>query len=151
MGFAQICSPNPLEYKPADLNFMGRTPSVPLGLDLSGVIAAAGHDVRSVTAPSKSATGSTFPAPGVASVISSCKWRRVSWGPDRSSAALRHCSQLHWPRSPAALERRRGWSNFGIAAADHVAAYPAATKLRHSATDAGVLVIRRPKDGQGGW
>ena len=28
---------NPLEYKLADLNFMGRTPPVVLGLDLSGV------------------------------------------------------------------------------------------------------------------
>jgi NADPH:quinone reductase-like Zn-dependent oxidoreductase len=37
---------NPLEYKLADLNFMGRTPPVVLGLDLSGVVAAAGHDVR---------------------------------------------------------------------------------------------------------
>ncbi|HEX9461319.1 MAG TPA: zinc-binding dehydrogenase [Alphaproteobacteria bacterium] len=39
---------NPLEYKLADLNFMGRTPPVVLGLDLSGVVAAAGHDVRGV-------------------------------------------------------------------------------------------------------
>ena len=37
---------NPLEYKLADLNFMGRTPPVVLGLDLSGVVAAAGRDVR---------------------------------------------------------------------------------------------------------
>jgi NADPH-dependent curcumin reductase CurA len=37
---------NPLEYKLADLNFMGRTPPVVLGLDLSGVVVAAGHDVR---------------------------------------------------------------------------------------------------------
>src|SRR5882672_6828436 len=39
---------NPLEYKLADLNFMGRTPPVVLGLDLSSVVAAAGHDVRGV-------------------------------------------------------------------------------------------------------
>ena len=39
---------NPLEYKLADLNFMGRTPPVVLGLDLSGVVVAAGHDVRGV-------------------------------------------------------------------------------------------------------
>jgi NADPH:quinone reductase-like Zn-dependent oxidoreductase len=39
---------NPLEYKLADLNFMGRTPPVVLGLDLSGVVVAAGHDVRDV-------------------------------------------------------------------------------------------------------
>ncbi len=38
---------NPLEYKLADLNFMGRTPPVVLGLDLSGVVVAAGHDVAS--------------------------------------------------------------------------------------------------------
>src|SRR5215469_10163350 len=37
---------NPLEYKLADLNFMGRTPPVVLGLDLSGIVIAAGHGVR---------------------------------------------------------------------------------------------------------
>ena len=36
---------NPLEYKLADLNFMGRTPPVVLGLDLSGIVIAAGHGV----------------------------------------------------------------------------------------------------------
>src|ERR687892_2909519 len=39
---------NPLEYKLADLNFMGRTPPVVLGLDLSGIVIAAGHRVRGV-------------------------------------------------------------------------------------------------------
>src|SRR5919109_216390 len=39
---------NPLEYKLAELNFMGRTPPVVLGLDLSGVVVAAGRDVRGV-------------------------------------------------------------------------------------------------------
>ena len=39
---------NPLEYKVADLNFMGRTPPVVLGLDLSGVVVAAGHEVQGV-------------------------------------------------------------------------------------------------------
>ena len=39
---------NPLEYKLADLNFMGRTPPVVLGLDLSGIVIAAGHGVRGV-------------------------------------------------------------------------------------------------------
>ena len=39
---------NPLEYKVADLNFMGRTPPVVLGHDLSGVVAAAGHHVQGV-------------------------------------------------------------------------------------------------------
>ncbi len=39
---------NPLEYKLADLNFMGRTPPVVLGLDLAGVVVAAGHDVSDV-------------------------------------------------------------------------------------------------------
>jgi len=38
---------NPLEYKLADLNFIGTTPPVVLGLDLSGVVVA-GHDVRGV-------------------------------------------------------------------------------------------------------
>src|SRR6516162_8886951 len=36
---------NPLEYKLADLNFMGRTPPVVLGLDLAGVVVAVGQDV----------------------------------------------------------------------------------------------------------
>jgi len=39
---------NPLEYKLADLNFMGRTPPVALGLDLAGVVVAAGHGVSGV-------------------------------------------------------------------------------------------------------
>ena len=39
---------NPLEYKLADLNFIGRTPPVVLGLDLSGIVVAAGHGVRGV-------------------------------------------------------------------------------------------------------
>ena len=39
---------NPLEYKLADLNFMGRTPPVVLGLDLAGVVVAVGHDVSGV-------------------------------------------------------------------------------------------------------
>jgi NADPH:quinone reductase-like Zn-dependent oxidoreductase len=39
---------NPLEYKLADLNFMGRTPPVVLGLDLSGIVIAAGHGARGV-------------------------------------------------------------------------------------------------------
>ena len=34
---------NPLEYKLADLNFMGRTPPVVLGLDLAGVVVAVGQ------------------------------------------------------------------------------------------------------------
>jgi NADPH:quinone reductase-like Zn-dependent oxidoreductase len=39
---------NPLEYKLADLNFMGRTPPVILGLDLAGVVVAAGAGVSGV-------------------------------------------------------------------------------------------------------
>src|SRR5262249_39235574 len=39
---------NPLEYKLADLNFMGRTPPVVLGLDLAGVVAAVGPGVSGV-------------------------------------------------------------------------------------------------------
>ena len=39
---------NPLEYKLADLNFMGRTPPVVLGLDLAGVVVAVGDDVTGV-------------------------------------------------------------------------------------------------------
>jgi NADPH:quinone reductase-like Zn-dependent oxidoreductase len=37
---------NPLEYKLADLNFMGRTPPVVLGLDLAGVVVAIGDGVQ---------------------------------------------------------------------------------------------------------
>ena len=36
---------NPLEYKLADLNFMGRTPPVALGLDLAGVVVDVGDGV----------------------------------------------------------------------------------------------------------
>ena len=39
---------NPLEYKLAELNFLGRTPPVVLGLDLSGVVVATGDNVRGI-------------------------------------------------------------------------------------------------------
>src|ERR1700756_1335921 len=39
---------NPLEYKLAELNFMGRTPPVVLGLDLAGVVVAVGQGVSGV-------------------------------------------------------------------------------------------------------
>ena len=39
---------NPLEYKLAELNFLGRTPPVLLGLDLSGIVVAKGGAVRDV-------------------------------------------------------------------------------------------------------
>jgi NADPH:quinone reductase-like Zn-dependent oxidoreductase len=39
---------NPLEYKLADLNFMGRTPPVALGLDLAGAVVAMGDGVSGV-------------------------------------------------------------------------------------------------------
>jgi NADPH:quinone reductase-like Zn-dependent oxidoreductase len=39
---------NPLEYKLAELNFMGRTPPVVLGLDLAGVVLAVGDGVSDV-------------------------------------------------------------------------------------------------------
>ncbi len=39
---------NPLEYKLAELNFMGRTPPVILGFDLAGVVVDVGHDVTRV-------------------------------------------------------------------------------------------------------
>ena len=41
---------NPLEYKLAELNFLGGTPPVILGLDLSGIVVATGSAVRSVAA-----------------------------------------------------------------------------------------------------
>jgi NADPH:quinone reductase-like Zn-dependent oxidoreductase len=41
-----VCSSlNPLDYKLAELNFLGRTPPVVLGFDLSGIVAAVGPDV----------------------------------------------------------------------------------------------------------
>ena len=39
---------NPLEYKLAELNFLGRTPPVVLGLDLSGIVVATGSAVRDI-------------------------------------------------------------------------------------------------------
>jgi len=39
---------NPLEHKLAELNFLGRTPPVILGLDLSGIVVAIGSAVRGV-------------------------------------------------------------------------------------------------------
>ncbi len=39
---------NPLEYKLADLNFLGRTPPVILGFDLSGIVVATGKEVRGI-------------------------------------------------------------------------------------------------------
>ena len=39
---------NPLEYKLAELNFLGRTPPVILGLDLAGLVVATGSAVRGV-------------------------------------------------------------------------------------------------------
>jgi NADPH:quinone reductase-like Zn-dependent oxidoreductase len=39
---------NPLEYKLAELNFLGRTPPVILGFDLSGIVVATGSAVRDV-------------------------------------------------------------------------------------------------------
>src|SRR6516165_8105703 len=39
---------NPLEYKLAELNFMGRTPPVVLGLDLTGVVIAVGNGVSGI-------------------------------------------------------------------------------------------------------
>lgn len=39
---------NPLEYKLAELNFLGRTPPVALGFDVSGVVVETGRDVTRV-------------------------------------------------------------------------------------------------------
>ncbi len=39
---------NPLEYKLAELNFLGRTPPVALGFDVAGVVVEAGRDVTRV-------------------------------------------------------------------------------------------------------
>src|SRR5271156_4819157 len=49
-GLIRVGAPslNPLEYKLADLNFMGRTPPVVLGLDLAGVVAAVGDGVNGI-------------------------------------------------------------------------------------------------------
>src|SRR5262247_4935795 len=39
---------NPLEYKLAELNFLGRTPPVVLGLDLAGIVVAKGSAVSGI-------------------------------------------------------------------------------------------------------
>src|SRR6201996_6056483 len=36
---------NPLDYKLAELNFLGRTPPVGLGFDVAGIVAARGAEV----------------------------------------------------------------------------------------------------------
>ncbi|WP_051760164.1 quinone oxidoreductase family protein [Herbidospora cretacea] len=41
---------NPLEYKLAELNFLGRTPPVALGFDLAGVVAGVGRGVTDLAA-----------------------------------------------------------------------------------------------------
>ena len=40
---------NPLDFKLAELNFLGRTPPVILGFDLSGVVVAKGEGVQNFT------------------------------------------------------------------------------------------------------
>jgi NADPH:quinone reductase-like Zn-dependent oxidoreductase len=40
---------NPLEFKLAELNFMGRSPPVILGLDLASVVVGVGHGVREMS------------------------------------------------------------------------------------------------------
>ncbi|MFC9094268.1 alcohol dehydrogenase catalytic domain-containing protein [Streptomyces sp. NPDC057072] len=154
---------NPLEYKLAELNFMGRTPPVGLGLDLAGVVVAVGHGVGDVTVgdavaaladldgdggwvasgggeggyalahrfltarkpPSLSfldaaalpmcflsafaglhkavQTGDTVyvPGGGAASGIWPCRWQRVRWAPEWSSAAAVRRNPSHWHGSPA--------------------------------------------------
>jgi NADPH:quinone reductase-like Zn-dependent oxidoreductase len=77
---------NPLEYKLADLNFMGRTPPVVLGLDLSGVVVAAGHDVPGVAVGD--AVGSLSPifSTLINGILESTS---VYWGSFRNSSKVR--------------------------------------------------------------
>jgi len=57
------------------------------------------------TGPSRRVTRSISRAVGAASGISPCRWRRVPWGPDWSSAAARR-NPSHWPGSPQAFLHR---------------------------------------------
>src|SRR5271169_4535445 len=81
---------NPLEYKLADLNFMGRTPPVVLGLDLSGVVIAAGQGVRGF------AVGNAVAAGGFE--------RRWRLGRDRGERRRRRlCRGTRIPHGPQAV------------------------------------------------
>src|SRR6201999_3170908 len=62
---------NPLEYKLADLNFMGRTPPVVLGLDLAGVVVAVGDGVNGL------AVGAAVAA--MADLNGDGGWVRTGW------------------------------------------------------------------------
>ncbi len=73
---------NPLEYKLADLNFMGRTPPVALGLDLAGVVVAAGDDVTGV------AVGD--PVAAMADLNGNGGWAATGASGGRSSYAVAH-------------------------------------------------------------
>jgi len=75
---------NPLEYKLADLNFMGRTPPVVLGLDLAGVVVAVGPGVSGVAAE-----------PGAAPTLPA---RRLSMACSSPSGRERHSAGSDSPR-----------------------------------------------------
>jgi NADPH:quinone reductase-like Zn-dependent oxidoreductase len=73
---------NPLEYKLADLNFMGRTPPVALGLDLAGVVVAVGDGVSGV------AVGDTVA--GMADLNGDGGWVATGPGSGEGAYALAH-------------------------------------------------------------
>ena len=80
---------NPLEYKLADLNFFRRTPPVVLGLDLSGIVVAAGSAVRGV------AVGDAVVA--MADLNGDGGW--VAGGGEGSYALAREFLTVHKPQS----------------------------------------------------
>ena len=87
---------NPLEYKLAELNFMGRTPPVVLGLDLAGVVVAVGHDVSGI------AVGDAVAA--MADLNGDGGW--VATGESRSEAGYALAQQFLTARKPPSLSFR---------------------------------------------
>jgi NADPH:quinone reductase-like Zn-dependent oxidoreductase len=62
---------NPLEYELAELNFMGRTPPIVLGLDLAGVAVAVGHGVNGVAVGDAVAATAYAKRPGISRLSAS--------------------------------------------------------------------------------
>jgi NADPH:quinone reductase-like Zn-dependent oxidoreductase len=87
---------NPLEYKLAELNFLGRTPPVVLGLDLAGVVIATGGGVRDV------AIGDTVAA--MADLNGDGGWVATGAGSGEAGYALAH--QFLTARMPPSLSFR---------------------------------------------
>jgi NADPH:quinone reductase-like Zn-dependent oxidoreductase len=87
---------NPLEYKLADLNFMGRTPPVVLGLDLAGVVVSAGQGVSGL------AVGDAVAA--MADLNGNGGWVATAGNGGESGYAVAH--QFLTARKPPALSFR---------------------------------------------